>query len=68
MSDDTENSLRMALKAVVGGAVQHGYDPELLCEDAIDSMRNDGSYESDDLSAAAQAIEATIDELLYPSG
>jgi hypothetical protein len=31
-------------------------------------MRNDGSYEPDDLSAAAQAIEATIDELLYPSG
>jgi len=67
MSEDTENSLRMALKAVVGVAVQHGYDPELLCEDAIDSMRNDGSPENEDWAAAAQAIEATIDELLYSS-
>jgi len=67
MSESTEKSLKMALKAIMAAAQDQGLDLDALREAAIESMLNDIVYDSDDVARAVIAIEVAADAVASPS-
>ena len=63
MSENTERSLRMALRAVLLSAQDQGVDLDVLRQTAIESMLNDIVYDSNDVAHAVIAIERAADAL-----
>jgi anti-sigma regulatory factor (Ser/Thr protein kinase) len=64
MSENRENSLRMALRAVLLSAQDQGVDLDVLRQAAIESMLNDIVYDSNDVAHAVIAIERAADALV----